>query len=758
MPGSRGRFRPRWLQVRLRPGRLTRMWHHLDKRPLIAVALFGAVSFLAVTHIRPGTTYHAGDLARADLYAPFDQTWVDEAATEQTRAQARLSAPKQYVAKRGEAGEAVLARVNTLFGRVEEAAAAIQWTGAPAPDAGPESAPDQSPRAVLSESYADLTASEYIDLSYRAFVTLAELPAPERSATHSATVSALLAINNEQDLRSDEIDQFTGGVRRVLSGYANERAFGLPARQEAAEAFVDAAAACVLPNLEYSTEQTLAAREQAAASVQPQLVEVRKGDRLLTKHQRVTTDDLEKLSKLGLARPRIEWSTALLTMALVFSSLSAGALLLHLFEPAALRGSRRLGALSGMILVPALVLNLVAGEQEASYFAFAVGLLTTLAATVLLGVFSATVISGGLLLVAALVLQPTHTVGLMSLLVGAVTGMVVAKRLTYAVAQIVPLGLGAGLVAFCATMLAELIFRRDTGEMPVQDASELLRALVWSAGAGLAGVFGGHSGSRYLEHPLGTVTEMRLLELSDPRQPVLQELLSKAPGTYHGSLVVSGLAGNAAQASGQSERDTLLVRVGGLYHDIGKLRRPHMFVENQHGGHNPHDGIAPELSARAIMSHITDGIELAQIHHLPGPVLECIREHHGTTLISYFYQRALESGAPDVEESQYRYPGPKPQSAATGILMLSDGVEAAVRAIRNPTRQMIQETVTRIVRSRFEDGQLDECPLTIRQIRDIEESMTQTLLGIYHARIEYPRPTTPGAPPADRDGVGVGHA
>ncbi len=763
MRSSFSRLRVGLLLQRLRPGRLVRLWHHLDKRPLVAAGLFGAISLLAVTHIRPGPSYRVGDLARAEVVAPFDHVWTNDAATEEVRAQARRSAPKQYTAKRGEAREAVLARVNTLFDRVDEAAQRVQWAMASTPaDGAPPSAESgavESPRDILRRSYAALTASEYIDLSYRAFVTLVALPEPVRSALRTATARALSRINDEQDLRSDEVDQFMGGVRRLLSSYADERAFELPPDQEAAEAFVDAAAACVLPNLEYSAEATMEAREAAAQAVQPVLTEIRKGEVVLTKHQRVTEADLVKLEKLGLTRARMDWPVAVLTVVFVFAGLCSAALVLHLFEPGVLAGARQLGAISGLVLFPALVLNLVAGEQQASYFAFALGLFATLAGTVLLSVFSATIVAGALLLVGTLILQPTNVVGLASLLIGAVTGMVVAKRLTYAVAQIFPLGLVAGLVALAATLLAEMIFRRDATQLPLQGPNDLVHATAWSLAAGLAGVFGGHSGSRWLEHPLGTVTEMRLLELSDPRQPVLQELLAKAPGTYHGSLIVSSLAGNAAQAAGQTERETLLVRVGGLYHDIGKLRRPHMFVENQHGGHNPHDGIAPALSARAIMSHITDGIELAQIHRLPTPVADCIREHHGTTLISYFYQRAVESGDPDIEEAQFRYPGPKPRSAVTGILMLADGVEAAVRALRNPTRQMVQETVMRIVRSRFEDGQLDECPLTIRQIRDIESSMIQSLLGIFHARIEYPKPTAaPGSPSSGEHGSGVGHA
>jgi len=384
-------------------------------------------------------------------------------------------------------------------------------------------------------------------------------------------------------------------------------------------------------------------------------------------------------------------------------------------------------------------MNLSSASQAAPFVTLASALAAALVSTVLFGALTTAIVTGVLLLVAALVLGPTHTVALMAIPLGGTAGMIAARRLTYGMAQTFTLGLVSGLLGFFAMVMGELLFEQSSGRVAYETCGDLLLTLQRSVVAGLVGVFGGYLGNRYLEHPLGTVTEMRLLELSDPRQPLLQELLAKAPGTYHGSLLVSSLAGNAAHAAGATEREVLLVRVGALYHDIGKTRRPHMFVENQHGGHHPHDGITPTLSARTIISHVHDGVELARAHRLPNPILDCIREHHGTTLVSYFYAKAKEAGQEDVTEEQFRYPGPRPRSAATGILMLADGAEAAVRALgAKATRNAIETTVEQIVNARINDGQLDACPLTMHQLKDVQSSLIASLLGVYHARIEYP--------------------
>lgn len=240
------------------------------------------------------------------------------------------------------------------------------------------------------------------------------------------------------------------------------------------------------------------------------------------------------------------------------------------------------------------------------------------------------------------------------------------------------------------------------------------------------------------ERVFDITTDLTLLELSDTNRPILKELSLKAPGTFNHVLQVANLAESAAASIGAN---ALLTRVGALYHDIGKMVKPEYFVENQRSGVNPHDGLKPRMSALIIASHVKEGIEMARRNRIPKEVEDFIPMHHGTTRIEYFYQRAikqLKEGDPPVQESEFRYPGPRPHSKETSILMLADGIEAASRALENPTHKRLEGLIEAIVEARREDGQLDETNLTFTELNTIKESMLSVLTGIYHVRIKYP--------------------
>jgi putative nucleotidyltransferase with HDIG domain len=242
----------------------------------------------------------------------------------------------------------------------------------------------------------------------------------------------------------------------------------------------------------------------------------------------------------------------------------------------------------------------------------------------------------------------------------------------------------------------------------------------------------------FFESAFGLLTPMRLLELANPNHPLLRKLLLEAPGTYHHSLIVGNLAEAAAEAVGA---DPLLCRVGAYYHDVGKTKRPAFFVENQMTKENPHDKIAPSLSHLIITSHVRDGLELQEQYRLPSSIRDICAQHHGTTVLWYFYNKALEQDkSGNVSIDSYRYPGPKPQSKEAAIVMLCDAVEAAVRSMARPTPQRIEAVIRKIIRDRLQDGQLDESQLTLRDLDKAAEAFMQTLNGIYHPRIEYPDP------------------
>jgi len=238
------------------------------------------------------------------------------------------------------------------------------------------------------------------------------------------------------------------------------------------------------------------------------------------------------------------------------------------------------------------------------------------------------------------------------------------------------------------------------------------------------------------EYLFDLTTDATLLELSALNRPLLRELALQAPGTYHHSIVVGTLSEAAAEAIGAN---SLLARVGAYYHDIGKTEMAEYFAENQRGGKNPHEKLTPNMSLLVIINHVKRGLEIAEEHNIPREVRDFIPEHHGTNVVSYFYKKALEkNGDSEVQESDFRYPGPKPQSEETGIVMLADAVEAACRSLRDPSISRLRNMVNGIVEERFKKGELDECPLTLRDLNLIKESFIRTLTGIFHGRTQYP--------------------
>lgn len=273
-----------------------------------------------------------------------------------------------------------------------------------------------------------------------------------------------------------------------------------------------------------------------------------------------------------------------------------------------------------------------------------------------------------------------------------------------------------------------------------QDWREVLNAAMWGAVSGTGAVALYWLGTALIERPFRLDTPLTLLELSSPEHPLQKQLREEAPGTYAHSLNVGMLAEAGAQAIGA---DSLLSRVGGYYHDIGKLKRPTYFIENQ-AGINSHERLTPNLSATIISAHVRDGVELARSHRLPARICEIIAQHHGTTIITYFYHQALGEGRRDpILEQHFRYEGPKPRSREAVLVMLADTVEAASRCIESPTPARLSSFIHDLFEMRRADGQFDESDLTFRDLNKIKEAFTRVLSAIHHQRVDYTEPPGP---------------
>jgi putative nucleotidyltransferase with HDIG domain len=391
--------------------------------------------------------------------------------------------------------------------------------------------------------------------------------------------------------------------------------------------------------------------------------------------------------------------------------------------------------------------------------------------------------------IAALCVLVVSTIGIMRMLALqpwdaelipiALSGMVLAiaynphfaLMVTFALSLLTSLALGAGLGHFVVIMggtaagvltlnevrtrtkpiivgatagLAYFVLTWSIGIFQNQPVPLVLADSIWRGGWGLMTGFVLGGSLPFIENAFGIVTGISLLELGDVNHPVLQELVRRAPGTYNHSVTVGTIAEAAAERIGA---DGLLARIGAYFHDIGKMMKPHYFVENQAGAANRHANLAPAMSTLIIVGHVKDGVDLGRQHHLPEPIIDLIEQHHGTTLVEYFYREASrrssdDPDAPAVPESAFRYPGPKPQTREAGILMVADAVESASRTLSEPTPARIDGLVNELVQKRLDDGQFDECGLTLREIAQIRESLIKSLIGIYHGRVKYPEQRT----------------
>lgn len=479
----------------------------------------------------------------------------------------------------------------------------------------------------------------------------------------------------------------------------------------------------VTPNTFLNKPETLAKQQAAAAQVP--LVKILKGEVVVQAGQTVTPGDMEVLRQLGLLDQGLDLGPVLGSM--IFATAIVAVVGGYFgFMRRQLLESWRLSAMTALILVVSLGACAALGSVTA--LSYLVVPTAAIMVTALVDSGLGLVLAGVLAMAVAVLTGADINVALVAFF-GAVAGVFGTSRLSQRY-DILRAGLLVGLVNLLALL-----------GLDVMEGASLLHPqvwqyLVWAVASGLFASILAMGSILLLEGPFGVITAMKLIELSNPNQPLLRKLLVEAPGTYHHSVMVGNLAEAATEAVGGN---SLLARVGAYYHDIGKSKRPYFFVDNQFGAENPHDRLAPTLSAIIISSHVRDGIALARQYHVPEPIVNFIREHHGTTLIRYFYQKAVDQdNGEGVEESDFRYDGPRPQSKETAIVMLADASEATVRTLKNPTPPAIEQVVRRLIKERLEDGQLDESNLTLRELDVIARTFTRVLTGVFHQRIEYP--------------------
>jgi len=572
--------------------------------------------------------------------------------------------------------------------------------------------------ASVDEKMLDLAALEDINLDQATALSVLELSDSRWQAVQQEAIIVLEEVM-KATIRENQLESARANVPALVS-------LSLP--EDQADIVSELVTGFVAPNSLYSEVLTETSRQNARESVTPVERSFVQGQTLLLKGQIISDTDLEALEQFDLVRTQTRWQDLLSAGALAMLSL-VYFLVYFSRNPALTEDLRGLTVILVLFTIFLIGGRFVVTSQTVIPYIYPIAAFGLVVAS-LFGTQTALVFTLPLTILFTYDTPNAFELTLYNL-VGSYTGIFAlgaARRIT-------SFFWAAALIAFSEIMVI-IAFRV---------AQPNLDYLALAALIGIALVNGIASSSlavllQYvIAQILGLTTALQLMEISRPDHPLLQFILRNAPGTYQHSLQVANLAEQAAENIGA---DTLLTRVGAIYHDAGKALNPFFFIENQLPGNvNPHDNLAPVSSSQMIIRHVTDGMELARKYRLPRRIQDFVEEHHGTMITRYQYAKAVEAAEGDenqVDERQFTYPGPRPRSRETAILMLADGSEARVRAERPPDEEALRKVIKSVIENRLSTGQLDETDLTLRDLDLLINSFTTTLRGIYHPRIEYP--------------------
>ena len=705
-----------------------------------------------------------GDIAPTTITATKDIE--DTAATEQLREQAAASivegATRLDTTISATVDENVVS-ILTVMTQARTDYAAVTATVAPT----------ATPEATEPETAEPSAAAESAGTSSTSSASAEATPTASPAATPAATAPRESATQRQQAVQEDLNAQLTGfGVeltnaqlRAVLT--ASESTFDgmcdviLTLTREAMEtgiregqlderlqalhlqilgrgvsgellqvsyAIVDAT---VQENVFIDEEATQQERDRAAAAVEP--VVYKKGQNIVQAGEVVTAQQLQLLSSLGLLADTQVDTGMLLGLAMLVALMYL-TILLYLYQFARdLLQSPKMILLLVTVMLLEMALGLVLKQINIYLIPVQMGAIIVamllrhrlaLTFNIVTGVIAGVISTGS----DGILTSSMFQILLMALFGGA-AAVYLSRRATRR-SVILYAGFAIAAVNFVTTFAS--------GMLTSTNWSSALESAVYSAGGGLLSAVLAVGLMPLMENAFNLVTPQVLLELSMPNQPLLRLLQTEAPGTHHHSLVVANLAEAAADRVGAN---ALLCRVGAYYHDIGKTRRPIFFKENQIDQPNPHDGMDPQVSAAILAAHVRDGLQLADKYKLPREVKDMIAQHHGDSVMAYFYyeaKKAAEAQGRDVDIRDFSYDGPKPQSKEAAILMMADTVEAATRTLKDRSRESMSKMIQKLVKDKFESGQLSESPLTFRELTEISDAFIRTLTGIYHERIEYP--------------------
>ena len=745
----------------------TRKW-------LILIGLSIVVSLLLFPDIlvRP-RTYVLGDVADRDIKATRDFLVENEALTQEKSEQAVRNVLSVYDFDPTE---------NNLIARLREAfQQGREYLAKEAPLPEESLGRDKLPQLDgFEERFFDILEIAPSDSLYQALTENGFPPQVEKAIiflvrkvlnrgvvsnkkmllTQSGKGILLRHVHREKEARVLDLNRFYDleGARTFLRGQEQElkRFLDSPALIRAA---MDLSIALVKPNVTFNKRETELRKDAARKSVKPVYFKVKKGEMLVREGEIINPEHLVKLDE---EYKSSGWKATVgraPAMALLVAFMLSATYIMGLMSDGTSRSDVRdtmFCALTVMVIFLVAIASQLVAEEIARGFSF-------LAPRAL---FFAIPVATGAMLIS--IFQGFRVAVTFSVILAVLTTLIIRGGVDFFVYYFMGSLIAAHGVRNCRDRGTVIKAGLNVGlaNMALAIAVEALHGSLYSVELGIAclsaslgGVLVGVIATGILplvEMAFGFTTDIKLLELASLDQPLLKELMVRAPGTYHHSVIVSNLVEASAEAI---NANPLLAKVAAYYHDIGKMKKPLYFVENQGNRGNKHEKLAPSMSSLILISHVKDGIELAREHRLGREIIDIIQQHHGTSLIQYFYQKAREQAekkgtkTSQVKEEDFRYPGPKPQTKEAGLVMLADVVEAASKTLVDPTISRVQGMVQKIINRVFSDGQLNECELTLKDLNEIAKSFNKTLSGMFHHRVDYPEPVSKDAT-AKRHGNG----
>ena len=738
--------------VELPPGMWKTLWHNIQRGSVLlrlALCAIAAVFLWAFTRSwDPPFDHREGEIPRRNLVARVDFKQPDAAATKEVRDEARRLAiaeydqdPQPLAQLRGQLVSDIgnLLQAESLDKVNQELWKQFKPKLAEGtPDPTPEEEKEQFARfrQTFSEegaldAFEDKMTEVMAPFEQRGL--LKELP-PE----HDANSERILVRSKGSEAFGAQVAVSEVRIKQASPKLLQSLNEKLSSLEIAARVF-NWLEPRLISTLTLNAEATRAEQDKQAAATPEQFKLFTKGKDVLAEADKpITTESLALLKLEHEAEiagrsmgQRVQRSVAALGMFVALYTLAG----FYLF----LRDRRVLDELLRLIALLTLFVLSVTLAKVVSQYAWGAEVIALLLFGMIIAIAyqqeMALLLSACVTLV--VVMAVGHGFGEALALVATVSGAVLVLRQVRTRSRLLIVGFTAASVGFFTTLGVGTLEQRAWGTL----LTDGFTIALWSVIAGsLMTVL-----LPTVEKIFGVQTDLSLIELGDPAHPLLQELIRRAPGTYNHSITVASIAEAAAESIGARG---LLVRVGAYFHDIGKMLKPGYFIENQTKGDNRHDSLMPAMSTLVIIAHVKDGADLARQNHLPEAIIDFIQQHHGTTLVEYFYRQANQKKAQenpqggDLDESAFRYPGPKPQTREAGVLMMADAVESASRVLKEPTPSRIENLVQEISMKRLLDGQFDESGLTLEEVRKIGESLVKSLTAVYHGRVKYPDQVT----------------